>query len=400
MARPIYWPSNDSYTLNYQGEPQAGVPVKLYTRQSGGTQVTDLVYVGYDGSIGSAVPSGVLISDGYGLLPAFAGPDGGPTTLWGNHGSQGERIALASEPVAGGGGGGAVSSVVGQTGAVTGTQLLADSTVSTALALKAPLASPALTGTPTAPTAAPGTNTTQVASTAFVGAAVTAGPVDGTVTLAKFAPDASAAVGGVTTATKTANYTAAVGETIPVDATSGPLTVTLPAASRARDRVVVKKVDSTVNAVTVSRAGSDVINTSATTIALTLQHQSTVLRSTGAGVWVVEAGDLPYTALQTALTGLYGPGSVTWLQENAAAFAFAFTGTPTYDSATGLPTSAAVRWPDATTGTFTGTIDGASNGYSGYVVTWAGATTKTVTATGITYDANGNAVGPTGLAVS
>lgn len=36
---------------------------------------------------------------------------------------------------------------------------------------KAPLASPALTGTPTAPTAAPGTNTTQIATTAFVAAA-------------------------------------------------------------------------------------------------------------------------------------------------------------------------------------------------------------------------------------
>jgi hypothetical protein len=36
----------------------------------------------------------------------------------------------------------------------------------------APLASPALTGTPTAPTAAPGPNTTQVATTAFVQAAV------------------------------------------------------------------------------------------------------------------------------------------------------------------------------------------------------------------------------------
>lgn len=39
-------------------------------------------------------------------------------------------------------------------------------------ALKAPLASPALTGTPTAPTAAAGTNTTQLATTAFVGTAV------------------------------------------------------------------------------------------------------------------------------------------------------------------------------------------------------------------------------------
>lgn len=40
---------------------------------------------------------------------------------------------------------------------------------------KAPSASPSLTGTPTAPTAAPGTNTTQIATTAFVTAAVAAG---------------------------------------------------------------------------------------------------------------------------------------------------------------------------------------------------------------------------------
>jgi hypothetical protein len=41
-------------------------------------------------------------------------------------------------------------------------------TVNNNLALKAPLASPALTGTPTAPTAAAATNTTQLATTAFV----------------------------------------------------------------------------------------------------------------------------------------------------------------------------------------------------------------------------------------
>lgn len=45
-------------------------------------------------------------------------------------------------------------------------------TMATALALKAPLASPAFSGVPTVPTAAPGTNTTQAASTAFVAAAV------------------------------------------------------------------------------------------------------------------------------------------------------------------------------------------------------------------------------------
>lgn len=43
---------------------------------------------------------------------------------------------------------------------------------STAASTYAPLASPALTGTPTAPTATAGTNTTQVATTAFVGTAV------------------------------------------------------------------------------------------------------------------------------------------------------------------------------------------------------------------------------------
>ncbi len=46
--------------------------------------------------------------------------------------------------------------------------------ISTAIATKANLASPALTGTPTAPTASVGTNTTQVASTAFVQAALAA----------------------------------------------------------------------------------------------------------------------------------------------------------------------------------------------------------------------------------
>lgn len=54
---------------------------------------------------------------------------------------------------------GGVSSVNGETGAVTGF---------------AKLASPTFTGTPAVPTAAPGTNTTQAASTAFVDAAVIA----------------------------------------------------------------------------------------------------------------------------------------------------------------------------------------------------------------------------------
>jgi hypothetical protein len=71
--------------------------------------------------------------------------------------------------------------------------------VNTALALKASLDSPALTGTPTVPTAAPGTNTTQAASTAFVTTAVSAGgtPAASSVT---FTPTGGIAANNVQTA--------------------------------------------------------------------------------------------------------------------------------------------------------------------------------------------------------
>ena len=72
---------------------------------------------------------------------------------------------------AAGGGSGAVSSVFGRTGAVVAVG--GDYTVAKVTGA-APLASPALTGVPTAPTAAPATNTTQLATTAFVQAAIPA----------------------------------------------------------------------------------------------------------------------------------------------------------------------------------------------------------------------------------
>lgn len=53
-------------------------------------------------------------------------------------------------------------------GNIYGRQSLAWTNVTSLFALKAPLASPALTGTPVAPTATAGTSTTQLATTAFV----------------------------------------------------------------------------------------------------------------------------------------------------------------------------------------------------------------------------------------
>ena len=58
-------------------------------------------------------------------------------------------------------------------GAITGT-LSAQTDLQTALDAKSPLASPTFTGVPAAPTATAGTNTTQLATTAFVTAAVPA----------------------------------------------------------------------------------------------------------------------------------------------------------------------------------------------------------------------------------
>lgn len=78
----------------------------------------------------------------------------------------GINVQVDADDMPGGGGG-------GTWGSITGT--LANQTdLNTALGLKAPLASPALTGTPTVPTAAVGTNTTQAASTAFVKAEIAA----------------------------------------------------------------------------------------------------------------------------------------------------------------------------------------------------------------------------------
>jgi hypothetical protein len=67
----------------------------------------------------------------------------------------------------------------------------------TALNLKADLASPALTGTPTAPTAAQATNTTQIATTAFVQSNLTASLLRSALGIGEYVDDTAAGVGGL-----------------------------------------------------------------------------------------------------------------------------------------------------------------------------------------------------------
>ena len=95
------------------------------------------------------------------------------------------------------------------------------------VAAKAPTASPALTGTPTAPTASQGTNTTQIATTAFVNAEIAADTAakaplaDPTFTGVPAAPTASQGTNTTQLATTefvnaeiAADLTAAIGNTV------------------------------------------------------------------------------------------------------------------------------------------------------------------------------------------
>lgn len=68
---------------------------------------------------------------------------------------------------------GATKTVVDASLSETSENPLQNKAVFAALSLKAPLSSPDFTGSPTAPTAAAGTSTTQIATTAFVGTAIT-----------------------------------------------------------------------------------------------------------------------------------------------------------------------------------------------------------------------------------
>lgn len=84
---------------------------------------------------------------------------------------------------------------------------------------------------------------------------------------------------------KTAAYTmAATDGIVTADATTAAFTVTLPSANVLGQLVVIIKKDASVNAVTVSRAGTDTIN-GGTTASLASQYSSITLVSNGSGAW-------------------------------------------------------------------------------------------------------------------
>jgi hypothetical protein len=95
----------------------------------------------------------------------------------------------------------------------------------------------------------------------------------------------------VPTASKTGSYSAVDGDLVMVDATSGPITITAPAAASGVE-FGVKKTDSSANIVTVQRAGTDTIGaTAATSVQLKLQDQAINFQANGTN-WVISENNL------------------------------------------------------------------------------------------------------------
>jgi hypothetical protein len=131
--------------------------------------------------------------------------------------------------------------------------------------------SPNFTGTPTAPTATSGTNTTQIATTAFVAAAV------------------GGAANVHTVATKNSNYTLTTAdEVILADASSSitTLTITLPTAVGNQNMYDLKKIDSSNKTVTVATTSSQTIDGSSSTV-LKVQYASISVVSDGSNWYII-----------------------------------------------------------------------------------------------------------------
>lgn len=139
------------------------------------------------------------------------------------------------------------------------------------------------------------------------------------------------------TAVKTAAYNAVVSDFIPVDTTSGTVTITLPTAPANNTQIAVKQViRGGTNTVSVITGGSDVFNRSGggTTATLTLSGAAqTYQYQTAGAIWYVIADDMPYASLLA--------NAQTWA--GVQTFVGPILGTPTsvnLANALGLPAAA------------------------------------------------------------
>lgn len=271
--------------------------------------------------------------------------------------------------------------------------------VDSALALKAPLANPVLTGAPTAPTAANGNNSQQIANTAFVQAAV-AGLVDSAPAALDTLKELAAALGNDpnfavtvtnTLATKAAKATTLAGYGITdgytktqVDAalaskapSASPVFTGSPTAPTAARGVISKQLATTEF---VKEAGltlpSQVIGALSGTT-LTTDHVGRLLSMSGPGVW---SGTLTLPSTGIAVGSVFmisvgsGDGTITVLKA-AAQGSYISIGSRQYDSVTIRMHEPPIMLMCAAEGIFTVISGGLSNtaDYESFkaVVGWA-----------------------------
>jgi hypothetical protein len=112
-----------------------------------------------------------------------------------------------------------------------------------------------------------------------------------------------AAQGFTPTSVKTSAYTAAAGDFVPVDASSGTVVITLPTTPADKSRIEVKLINTSgSNTVTINTGGSDVFNktSGSTSATLSLLNQAAMLQYTAStGIWYVQSDDLPLTQLDS-----------------------------------------------------------------------------------------------------
>jgi hypothetical protein len=108
------------------------------------------------------------------------------------------------------------------------------------------------------------------------------------------------------TAVKTGAYTASPGDFIPVDTSSGNVTITLPATPTDKTRVEIKMIKTSGgNTVTFNTSGSDVFNISGgvtTGSLLILNHAIMLQYNASSGIWYTQSDDLPQASVVIGYT--------------------------------------------------------------------------------------------------
>jgi hypothetical protein len=157
----------------------------------------------------------------------------------------------------------------------------------------------------------------------------------------------------VPTSVKTANYTAVVRDFIPVNTTSGSITITLPTAPTDKSLIAIKHIiQGGTNTVTINSSGADVFNKAGGSTSITLKtlNQGVILQYSSTGIWYVLSDDLPLSSLDLRYVN-----SLTTSAGSAPTLVNGVLNIPPISSSTGTVTSVSSANSDISVATGTST---------------------------------------------